>query len=225
MHIKLSVSFVLLLFALNGCADKTLYDPPELVETGDKIISPPAGFHPFYKKYINANGIPITGSAQVQDAAFIRARRTIINMLAKRPDVLAEMVLHNARVAIIAAEEVPTDLPEYANVENPAEFNDRARAYGGTPEEPFATCAEENVMRAGAAPADGSRADGWDGEDILVHEFAHLIHQIGLLNAQSGFQAKLDQLYNNAKSQGLWQNTYAMDNFLRIFCGVCPKLV
>jgi len=49
--------------------------PVALVETGETVIAPPAGTDPFYKKYINADGIVIVSSEKVPDAALIAARR------------------------------------------------------------------------------------------------------------------------------------------------------
>jgi hypothetical protein len=188
---------------------------PQLIDTQDRVVAPPEGFDPFYKKYINADGIPIVGSSNVQDEAFVRARHTVINMLAKRPDVLAQMVFHRARLGIIADEEVTTDLPEYANVKDPKAFSERGRGYGGTLYEPFASCAEENIMR-------NAKLDQWHGHDILVHEFAHSIHLIGLITAVPGFQDRLDKTYANAQVNRLWKDTYAGTNDREYFA-VCTQ--
>ena len=207
--------FYLIIALVISCQQDDLFVAPELIETGDKVIAPPAGFNSFYKKYLNANGIPVTGSEYVQDTALIRVRHIIINMLAKRPDVLAQMIFHKARMGIIAAEEETSDLPEYADVEDPVSFSKRGRGYGGTINEPFSSCAEENVMRVGKN--DVTRADDWHGEDIMVHEFAHSIHLIGLINTIKNFDEKLQQNLNNAKSKGLWKNTYAETNIQEYF--------
>lgn len=45
----------------------------------------------FYKKYVDANGIPIIGSEKVKDAALLMARDIVIYMLAGRPDLRKEM--------------------------------------------------------------------------------------------------------------------------------------
>lgn len=182
--------------------------------TGDNVCKPPDGFNSFYSKYLNANGIPILGSENVQDEALKRVRHTIINMLAKRPDVLCQMIMNNARVAIVADEEETSDLPEYADVDDKEYFNKRGRGYGGTLEEPLATVGEENVMRVGTNPSSdiSSRPDYWNGYDVIVHEFSHSIHLVGLRRTDKDFQDKLLRLYQKAKSNPMWMDQYALTN-------------
>ena len=209
------IAFVVIAWCMLSACREEIYVAPELIDTQDRVVLPPDGFDPFYKKYINANGIPIVGSNNVQDEAFVRARHTVINMVAKRPDVLAQMVFHRARLGIIADEEVTTDLPEYANEEDLVAFSERGRGRGGTLYKPFASCAEENIMR-------NAELDRWYGEDILIHEFAHSIHLIGLITAEPGFQDRLDKIYANAQSKGLWKDTYAGTNAEEYFA-VCTQ--
>ena len=189
-------------------ADWDLLQAPVLLETGDVIMSPPEGyFDPFYKKYLNANGIPVVSSEFVEDSALILARHTIINMTAKRPDVLAQMVLNRARVGIIAEEEETSDLPEYANIEDKEFFNRRGRGYGGSELEPFASASEEAMLNKYKNA----------GYDLLQHEFAHLIHSSGLRYAVPGFQKNLKDAFKKAKKEGLWLNTYAATDEMEYF--------
>ena len=48
-------------------ADESSFEPFPVVYTGDNVINPPEGVHPFYKKYINADGIVLVGSENVAD--------------------------------------------------------------------------------------------------------------------------------------------------------------
>lgn len=192
-----------------------LFAPYIYIETGDNIIAPPSGFSSFYKKYLNAGGIPVTGSDNVRDEALIRVRHTILNMLAKRPDVLNQMIIHRLRVAIVADEEVTSDLPEYADVEDKNSFNSRARGYGGSESEPFVTVSEENVMRDGSAGP--VRQDDWRTMDVFVHEFGHGIHQIGMTYAEPEFEKKLTEQYESSLAKGLWTDTYAGTNIYEFF--------
>jgi len=189
-------------------ADREMLMAPSLIETGDIVSSPPQGsFDPFYKKYLNANGIPVVSSENVADSALILARHTIINMTAKRPDVLAQMVLNRARVGIIAEIEETSDLPEYSNIEDKEFFNSRGRGYGGGELEPFASASEEAMLN--------KYKDA--GYDLLQHEFAHLIHSSGLRYAIPGFQKKLKDAFKKAKKEGLWVNTYAATDEMEYF--------
>jgi len=196
----LKISLLMFVSCDSENADHDLLLAPALIETGDVVISPPEGsFNPFYKKYLNANGIPVVSSEFVEDSALILARHTIINMTAKRPDVLAQMVLNRARVGIIAEEEETSNLPEYANIEDKEFFNRRGRGYGGGELEPFASASEEAILNKYKNA----------GYDLLQHEFAHLIHSSGLRYAIPGFQRDLKDAFKKAKKEGLWANTYA----------------
>src|SRR6266567_4279750 len=54
----------------------------------------------FYKKYTDALGIAILSSERVPDAALLVARDIVIHMLAKRPDLRAEMLKKKMRVGV-----------------------------------------------------------------------------------------------------------------------------
>jgi len=173
----------------------------------ERVTPPPAtlGLDPFYEKYIDADGIPVLGSRNVSDEALYRARYLILQMLAGQDRVRDEMIAHGARVAIMAATEVTTDVPEHAYLQgDTTNWDERARGLGGTVDLPLTTGAEENVLcQAG---------DSYAGEDIFMHEFGHTIHNLGLHFAFPDFEAKLSAAYSAAQMNRLWTGTYAMEN-------------
>ena len=163
----------------------------------------------FYKKYIETEGLYVTSSAKVSDEALLKACDIISLMLAKRPDVKAHMVKKGCHAMIIGKDEATCDLPEFAHICNSpdsiAYWNWRARGFGGAPEDEFsASCGEENLL---ALPQ-----DKYTGENILIHEFAHLMHMVGIVGVESNFNNRLEAMYQQAKSKGLWENTYAISN-------------
>jgi len=163
----------------------------------------------FYKKFLDADGIPVVASAAVRDEALIRAGKVISAMLSKRPDVKQVMVEKRCKVMIIGEHEQVCDLPEYAHIcetpENVAYWNKRARGFGGAPEDTYsASFGEENVLCL--------EGDRYRGESILVHEFAHLIHTIGIVGVNPDFDSELEELRRQAIEKGLWENTYAIGN-------------
>ena len=167
------------------------------------------GLNPFYKKYLDANGIPVVASSNVRDEAFFAAKNIIVQMLSKRDDVRMAMITKPSRVMIIGEKEEVCDLPEYAGICNTPEkikyWNRRARGFGGDPESDCSSsCGEENLLKLAG--------DRYRGENILVHEFAHLLHSVGLVGVDSDFNNKLQKLYDTAKTTGLWKRTYAMEN-------------
>ena len=155
------------------------------------------GLDSFYVKYVNVNGLPLVSSWRVPDSAFVAAHRTLYAMTCMlKPEVLDAMIKAKARVAIMARYEGTTDIPEHRYLVNDTALNWdlRARGLGGTIEEPLTSCAEENVL--------AYQIDKYHAEDILIHEFAHAIHCIGLMIAEPEFDGRLKQLYENAKARG-----------------------
>ena len=182
-----------------GKEAETLVVPPCQVGT------PPDSLHldKFYTKYVDVNGLPLVSSWRVPDSAFTAAHRTLYAMTSMlQPDILQAMRNAGARVAIMGRYEGTTDLPEHHYLVNDTALNWdlRARGLGGTLEEPLTSCAEENVL--------AYQIDKYHAEDILVHEFAHAIHCIGIIQVDTTFNTRLQSLYEKAKASGILDNTY-----------------
>ncbi len=174
-----------------------------------KITAPPKELNldPFYKKYVNVNGIHIISSHRVPDSAVVAACRTIDFMTNGLPtEFLEQMVKLNTRVGIMARYEGTTDIPEHAHLENDTTLNwdVRARGLGGSIDLPLTTCAEENLLCY--------QIDKYHAEDILIHEFAHTIHGVGILPLDSTFNDLLQKTMDAAISEGKYENTYAKTN-------------
>lgn len=201
-------------------------DKPLLTDyAAANISAPPAELNldPFYKKYTDAVGIPITSSEKVPDAALLVARDIVIHMLAKRSDIREAMVQGKYRVGVMAQSEMTTDIPEHRNLKKPAQtafnltegekrnygriakmtdkeyWDGRARGLGGK----LTTCAEENLL--------GYPGTRYYGENIFVHEFSH-----AMLRAIRGVDPKLagevQQAFKDAMAKGLWKNQYGSTN-------------
>ena len=163
----------------------------------------------YYKKYINTNGIYIVSSEAVSDDALYKASEIIALMMSKRQDIFQYMVNKGCHAMISGKDEETCDLPEYAHMCNTPEsiayWNKRARGFGGGPEDDYsASCGEENLL---ALPE-----DRYVGENILIHEFAHIIHTVGILGLEPDFDSRLEDLWQNSIDNGRWENTYAISN-------------
>ena len=173
---------------------------PECVITA---VPDSLGFDKFYTKYVDVNGIPLISSWRVPDSAIVAAHRTLYAMTSMlKPEIVQAMKKANARVAIMARYEGTTDLPEHHYLVNDPSLNWdlRARGLGGTIEEPLTSCAEENVL--------AYQIDKYHAEDILIHEFAHAIHCIGIIQVDTAFNTRLNALYQKAMKSGMLDNTY-----------------
>ena len=179
-----------------------------------KIKAPPKSMHldKFYKKYVDVNGIPIVTSWRVPDSCIVAAHHTLYAMTSMlKPEVLEAMKKHGTRVAIMARYEGETDIPEHHFMINDTTVNMDVRARGmeGTMEVPVTTCAEENIL--------AYQIDKYHAEDILIHEFAHSIHLIGIYQVDPTINEKLDSLLAKAKARGIYANTYRLDNGMEYF--------
>lgn len=178
------------------------------------VTAPPSalGLDPFYVKYLDADGIPVIGSNKVSEAAVRQACRITRKMLGFRADVREQMKVHRARISVMARTEVTTDVPEHADLNQAfpeTDWNKRARGLGGTVARPATSCAEENLLC--------DATDPYVGENILVHELAHGMVNLGVVFADKTFQARLDDAFAKAIAAGKWKNTYAATNVEEYF--------
>ena len=170
--------------------------PAELVEAFE--------LDPFYAKHLDAGGIPILASARVNDYALFEARYLIDRMLAGREDLRTAIAEQKVRFAIMAPSEFTTDVPEHSDLSPPGYWDRRARGLGATRQRPCVSCGEENLL--------GYPGDPYAAENILIHEFAHVVHEMGLRRVDETFQPRLSATYRAAMEAGLWEGKYAATN-------------
>jgi len=191
------------------------------------ITPPPDSLHldSFYKQYCNAVGIPVVSSEKVPPTALLTARDIITYMLAGRSDIRGELVKDKARVLVMAASEMETDLPERRHWKKPGYndprltpgerenyykpggiasqtdkgyWNQRARGMGGL----ITSCAEENLL--------GYPGTRYYGENITVHEFSHNI--MGAIEkVDQPLYKRILAAYAVAKEKGMYKDQYAIN--------------
>ncbi len=153
---------------------------------------------PFYRKYADANGIPVLGSSAPSDESITLACQLVLEMVSMRDDVWLALIDNRTFFAMLGTDELTNQIPEYSYM--PDSINQRARGLGGNP----GLCSEEGIL---CGPT-----DRWRGESICVHEFAHTISIYGLYDADPSFEDRLEEAYQNARAAGRFANTYAMEN-------------
>jgi hypothetical protein len=175
---------------------------PDYVRVQIGPVPESLGVSPFYKKYVDAQGIPVISSERVPDDALLVARDIIISMLANRPDIRKAMIAKRWRTGVIGETEMTADIPEYANRKRPGAPDGepvnqadrdyhawRSRGLGGNP----TTGAEENLL--------GYPGTRYFGEHIFVHEFAHAImSNLRALEPETG--KEIQASYDAAKAAG-----------------------
>ena len=162
------------------------------------------GLSASYTKYLDVDGLPVLGSSKVSDYALHEAAYIIRHMTAHRPELLRTVAGNKIRVAVMASVELTLDVPEHSDLTPAAYWNRRARGLGATVWRPAVSAGEENLLDLPGDP--------YASESILVHEFAHTIHELGMSSLDPTFDGRLNAAYQNAKAKGRWPNTYAISN-------------
>lgn len=176
----------------------------------EEVAAPPESeverlaLDPFYRKYLEAGGIPVVASEKVSDYALKEAAYLLDRMLGHRPDLRKAIRESRVRFAIMATDEFTTAIPEHSDMEPPEYWDKRARGLGSTPQRPAVSCGEENLL--------DYEGDPYAAENIFIHELAHTIHQQGLNVVNPKFQERLEATFARAKLKGLWKSKYAGTN-------------
>lgn len=157
-----------------------------------------------YQKCLLVVGFPIVASEKVPDAALEEAAQVVRSMLAERPDILRQLAENKIRLGIMAVDERTCDLPEHADLKPAAYWNRRARGLGASRQRPCVSCGEENLLH--------NPGDPYATESIMVHEFAHAIHQMGVNDLDDRFDERLQATYEAAMEAGKWKGLYAAEN-------------
>ena len=160
-------------------------------------------FDDFYRKHLDNDGFPIVSSSAVSDYALREADYLIDRMLVGREDIRRALIDLRFRFSVMAYNEFTTDVPEHASLK-PKDFWDRrARGLGATLSRPSVSCGEENLLQYPGDP--------YEGENILIHEFAHAMHE-AIRTFDPDFDKRLEAVYQQAMEEGLWKGKYASSN-------------
>lgn len=163
---------------------------------------------PFYQKLLNADGLLFLTSEKVPDEALYEAAYLIDRVLDGRDDLRAAIATAQIRLAIMNHDEFTTDIPEHARL---AEHNNgknwwdrRARGLGARGYRSAMSCGCENLLQY--------KGDPYSDENILIHEFAHVIDDVGLAAIDKDFEPRLKKIYKQAMDEGLWEGGYGRTN-------------
>ncbi len=179
----------------------------------DTSVVYPLEYHPHYTSFLKSrDGILIKGSKVIQPYSLEVAAKIVDVMLEKRPEVAAKLVERGAEVAVYGLKHDAYDVPEhrmgYVLATRPVE------GFGGEAENPIGSISEANLIRLRS----GRYATRYPHEMVLVHEFGHTVHLVGINFLED--QTLADQVsaaYAHAVETGLWQNSYAISNYEEYF--------
>jgi len=168
---------------------------------------------PWYKKYIDCDGLPIVASEAVSDSALVQACYIARTMLKRIPEAREEMIRCHFRIGVVGYKEKITDLPECKMMKvwwPDTDWDKRGRGYGATMQIPVMSIGEENLV---LIPGFKER---YRTESIIVHEFAHNV-DFALRRVNKEFADSLKSAFRHAKRTGLWEGSYSMSNDAEYF--------
>jgi hypothetical protein len=189
------------------------------------VTPPPPQYRldPYYTKFTWADEFPIVGH-QASDAALMKANDTVCKMFAYRHDILKAMIDDGAKMVVLGTNENLADLPELKNITD-TNIDLTIRFLDYTPELKLLVVPEENVL------GDPNKADV--GPCLVIREMATALYdvcgrrpvdpnwnnrrdvqqyELRVKRMDIRFDEKLEQLYDEAMSRGMWKNTSAVQN-------------
>ncbi|WP_439569173.1 hypothetical protein [Sphingopyxis sp.] len=153
---------------------------------------------PWYAQYSEVRGIPVVGSAMVDDRTLQLARRTVARVLATVPrDTVRQLRQANFRIAIIARGETISAVPGARDRLGSDADSRYWGGFGATRHWPLCVATEANL------------ADRAGDENILVYSLAASIAELALRPRKDSFAPALDKAYAHAATNRRWANTYA----------------
>ena len=153
--------------------------------------------------------MPIISSEKVNDYALKEAYFIIDKMASNMPEVLDAIAENKVRLVVMACQEMTTDVPEHSDLTPKKQWDRKTRGVGASTPRPAVRCGAENLLCY--------RGDPYFDENILIHEFAHVIHMMGLNFMDDTFDQRLKDTYQQAIDNGLWEGTYAISNHMEYF--------
>lgn len=158
-----------------------------------------------YTNVAAVSDLAIVSTMRASPYAVKEAAYLIRSMLGHRPDILGAISGAHVHVTVLAHDEMTTDVPDYATLEPKQYWDRRARGIGANEARPAVSCGEENLLEIPGDP--------YDGTSVLIHEFAHTTHTIGMKTIDPTFDGRLHAAYDHAHAYGLWGNSYSMANY------------
>ncbi len=203
-RLRLFLAFIVLIWIMSQPVAALAEHPSTVQSPSPELVKRLDLDSKFYRKWLDADGLPILASQHVSDFALLEAKWIIDHMLDGRDDLRRAIVSKPIRLVIMSPNEMTTDIPEHSDLTPAAYWDRRARGLGATDQRPAVSTGEENLLEYPGDP--------YHQENILVHEFAHVIHQHGLAGLDPDFDNQLQRLFDQARSEKLWEGKYAGTN-------------
>lgn len=170
-------------------------------------------YEPYYTAVMEGeSGVRVKAGKTVQPSTMKLAVFILDLMLEQIPEVRDELIRRRADVAIFGLKEIAYDVPEHRMGYVLATRH--VAGFGGEMDNPMSSVSEANVIRLRS----GRYATMYPHEMVLVHEYGHAIHLVGINGLEDRTLAiRIEETYRHAKDSGLWSNSYAISNYEEYF--------
>lgn len=172
----------------------------------ENVSAVPASFgiDGYYRKFLNAGGVPIVSSNAVTDRTLRRARQIVLRMVKARPDILLSMIQYRAYVAIVGQNETAATLPVVSDMMEGASGTLRSFA-PAIPSARVTLAAEENLLELAGDTAGL-------GENTLIREFAKAMYTQGIVGTDASLTASIDARLAQARTLPIYAGSGAIND-------------
>ncbi len=179
----------------------------------EKHVPVTLSYEPYYTQFVTTkSGIVVKAGASVQKQILDIAVEIVDHMLGKIPEVAKVLIDLGSDIAVYGITEDAYDVPEHRMGYVLATRH--VEGFGGEADQPTSSISASNVIRLRS----GRYATMYPNEMILVHEFGHAIHLVGMNSLEDQTWAnRVRDAYANAHEKGLWPKSYASSNYEEYF--------
>ena len=177
----------------------------------------------FYTQfYTSKTGMIVKGDDTVQYDSLVLAGDQIDVELGLEGTGIAEtLVSYGSSLAVYSPRENVYVLPEHRYGFRTSMYD--LEGYGGNLWNGcVSSISETNIHRMRQNTGDQYMLTMYPNENVLIHEFGHMIKSVGLEeNPDQSYADNYFKVYEHALEAGLWPNTYAISNSDEFFATMC----
>ena len=177
----------------------------------------------YYTQFVTSGvGMIVKGDDTVDYDSLVLAAKQIDVELGLAGTGIAETLLsYGSSLAVYSPHENVYMIPEHRYGFRTSMYD--LEGYGGNLwNNCTSSIAEANILRTRGNTADTYLNTMYPNENVLIHEFGHIIKSIGIEeNPDQSYADAYFAAYEHAVEAGLWPNTYAISNSDEFFATMC----
>ena len=170
-------------------------------------VPPSSALDAFYSHGCLVGSFWVVAHSDVRPGAVESAGSFVAALFNHDAELATTLMDTDIRLGVIGADQRTTEMPEYRDLNTvfpDVDWDERARGLGATVARPLVSAGEENILCLAS--------DRYVGEDILLHEFAHVLDEFGYSVIDPSFPRQVAEAYDQAMARGVWADTYSAEN-------------